>query len=103
MAHVHGSGKNKRYKCPMCKVTVVGTELSLKEHRKSCTKKNDPISCELCLKIFSSLGGYTMHMKFHEAKKKIDTEQPTSFICEICGKSFSKKMYLRVSFGSIFH
>lgn len=97
MAHMHGTGKNKRYKCPMCKITVVGTELSLKEHRKSCHKKDDPITCELCLKVFTNLGGYTMHMKFHEEKrKKMPADEQTSFICEVCGKSFAKKMYLRV-------
>ena len=75
----------------MCKIVVKGCKSNFDKHRKHCSKRNDPIECDICHKMLPTLTGYSMHKLFHESK----TKEGKSFLtanspglCEICGKKY---------------
>jgi hypothetical protein len=70
VSHVHGSLPLLKHFCPVCKTVVMSTLYHFKQHRRQCNKrmKNQPIECEVCSKMCSSLKGYTIHKLFHDTR-----------------------------------
>lgn len=120
--HVEAHSGVKRYKCDICNKTFLYNRY-LKVHRKLNHKKilegveeinechvcnrrfsfskslirhlskihgigkDNSVDCPVCLKKISNPYNLKMHMRTHTGEKP--------YVCEICGKPFSKKVYLR--------
>jgi KRAB domain-containing zinc finger protein len=74
----------KKFQCKICSKKFKSKKL-LYYHQKAHEKK---FSCNLCKKMFS----LEIKLKYH---KKNVHYNPGSFECEICGKKFNEKSYLK--------
>jgi hypothetical protein len=86
---IHQTGHDIRrdprpwHKCSVCQ-TSFSTAKSLEQH---VANNEHEIRCVACVKTFSSLAGIRAH--------RMSCHQSDLNVCRICGKSFSKKSYLK--------
>lgn len=96
-SHLHNANDSRNF-CPICKTVITGRLTVFKKHKTKCNKVRIESSrqCEICLKIFTTLHGYHVHMMFHDSKSKngedvlaTKPKRKAEIICELCGKSYT--------------
>ncbi|XP_562406.5 zinc finger protein 90 [Anopheles gambiae] len=83
----HDETLRKSVQCLIC-----GKEMrrgaSMAKHMKTIHSQEDPVSCDLCGKVFRT----TFHMMRHRANTCSATIDSRPYKCEVCGKGFAMKL-----------
>ena len=107
-----GGRKRRKYCCPFCQHYVYQLSRhvfsahqqnweefdSVRDKTKQVREREYPKKCELCPRYLSCKYHYERHLKSHQHKSvKAETkasEEPSSFVCDLCGMSYSQKSSL---------
>ncbi|XP_026325665.1 zinc finger protein OZF-like [Hyposmocoma kahamanoa] len=81
--------------CPACGTNFSGQE-SLQTHIEEVHWKTDnAFKCSKCSKTYSSERLLKIHLREHRRSQRTGEGVTPSFMCEVCGRSFMDRKYLR--------
>ncbi|XP_055540432.1 zinc finger protein OZF-like [Wyeomyia smithii] len=90
--HKKGIYHIKQFQCVICGKRFNNT-INLTNHERSHSKLK-PFECTHCPKSFGSRSNLLAHLKLHSM-----VPEHTKHVCNLCGKGFSRKSYLKHHFS----